>query len=87
MGAGGRDRGRDRLPATAHRAPGSAPDALDQISFRLVADDDQFMTIAKVRAARELWARVGDALGHPGHGAARIHAVTSLPMMTQRDPG
>ena len=64
----------------------SVPDALDQISFRLVADDDQFMTIAKVRAARELWARVSDALGHPGHGAARIHAVTSLPMMTQRDP-
>jgi methylmalonyl-CoA mutase len=64
----------------------SVPDALDQISFRLVADDDQFMTIAKMRAARRLWGRVADALGHPRGGAARIHAVTSLPMMTQRDP-
>ncbi|MGY4708714.1 methylmalonyl-CoA mutase small subunit [Mycolicibacterium sp. CBM1] len=60
--------------------------ALRQISFRLVADDDQFMTIAKFRAARQLWARVADVLGHPQDGAATIHAVTSLPMMTQRDP-
>ena len=62
------------------------PDALTQISFRLVADDDQFMTIAKFRAARQLWGRIAEALGHPGSGAARVHAVTSLPMMTQRDP-
>lgn len=62
------------------------PDALAQISFRLVANDDQFMTIAKFRAARQLWARVAETLGHPDLGAARLHAVTSLPMMTQRDP-
>lgn len=62
------------------------PDALSAISFRLVADDDQFMTIAKFRAARQLWGRIAEALGHPDRGAARIHAVTSLPMMTQRDP-
>ena len=61
-------------------------DALGQISFRLAADDDQFMTIAKFRAARQLWGRVADALGHPDSGAVRLHAVTSLPMMTQRDP-
>lgn len=61
-------------------------DALGQISVRLVADDDQFMTIAKFRAARQLWARVADALGHPGNGALRLHAVTSAAMMTQRDP-
>ncbi len=60
--------------------------ALGQLSFRLVADDDQFMTIAKFRAARQLWARVADVLGHPDSGAATVHAVTSLPMMTQRDP-
>lgn len=60
--------------------------ALSQISFRLVADDDQFMTIAKFRAARQLWGRVAEALGHPDGGAARVHAVTSLPMMAQRDP-
>ena len=61
-------------------------DALSQISFRLVADDDQFMSIAKFRAVRKLWALVAETLGHPDSGTARVHAVTSLPMMTQRDP-
>lgn len=60
--------------------------ALGQISFRLVADDDQFMTIAKFRAARQLWGRVAETLGYPDSGAAVVHAVTSRPMMTQRDP-
>ncbi len=44
------------------------------------------MTIAKLRAARQLWARVAEVVGTADAGAARIHAVTSLPMMTQRDP-
>lgn len=61
-------------------------EALHQISFRLVADDDQFMTIAKFRAARQLWARIADVLGEPDSGTARLHAVTSAPMMTRRDP-
>jgi methylmalonyl-CoA mutase len=60
--------------------------ALRQISFRLAADDDQFMTIAKVRAARRLWARVAEVVGEPESGGAVVHAETSLPMMTQRDP-
>ncbi|OBI48659.1 methylmalonyl-CoA mutase small subunit [Mycobacterium kyorinense] len=60
--------------------------ALPQISFRFAADDDQFMTIAKFRAARQLWARVAEVAGAPAAGAATIHAETSLPMMTQRDP-
>lgn len=60
--------------------------ALGQLSFRLAADDDQFMTIAKFRAARRMWGRVAEALGHPAGGSVRLHAVTSLPMMTQRDP-
>ena len=60
--------------------------ALRQISFRFAADDDQFMTIAKLRAARVLWARVADVVGEPDAGAATVHAATSLPMMSQRDP-
>ena len=64
----------------------SIGDALRQISFRFAADDDQFMTIAKFRAARNLWARVAEVVGEPESGAAVIHAETSLPMMTQRDP-
>ena len=64
----------------------SAPEALRQISFRFAADDDQFMTIAKLRAARQLWARVAEVVGAAYAGAATVHAVTSKPMMTQRDP-
>jgi methylmalonyl-CoA mutase len=64
----------------------SAPDSLRQISFRLAADDDQFMTIAKFRVLRRLWARVAEVVGEPNAGAARVHAVTSMPMMAQRDP-
>jgi methylmalonyl-CoA mutase len=60
--------------------------ALSQISFRLAADDDQFLTIAKIRALRRLWARVAEVVGEPDNGAAVVHAETSLPMMTQRDP-
>lgn len=61
-------------------------EALRQISFRLAADDDQFMAIAKIRAMRQLWARVAEVVGEPQNGAAVVHAETSLPMMTQRDP-
>lgn len=60
--------------------------ALRQIAFRVAADDDQFMTIAKLRALRQLWARVAEVAGAPEAGAATVHAVTSLPMMAQRDP-
>ncbi|MEN4472928.1 methylmalonyl-CoA mutase small subunit [Mycolicibacterium cosmeticum] len=61
-------------------------EALGQISFRFAADDDQFLTIAKMRAARTLWARVAEVVGAGDAGAATIHAVTSAPMMSQRDP-
>ncbi|MGI9163923.1 MAG: methylmalonyl-CoA mutase small subunit, partial [Mycobacterium sp.] len=64
----------------------TAADALRQISVRLVADDDQFMTIAKMRALRLIWARVADVLGEADSGAVRLHAVTSSAMMTTRDP-
>ena len=64
----------------------SVSDSLRQISFRLAADDDQFMTIAKFRVLRRLWARVAEVVGEPDAGAARVHAVTSMPMMAQRDP-
>ncbi|KUH94161.1 methylmalonyl-CoA mutase [Mycolicibacterium acapulense] len=62
------------------------PDGLRQISFRIAADDDQFMTIAKLRAARLLWARIAEVVGAPEHGAVTLHAMTSLPMMSKRDP-
>jgi len=64
----------------------SVDQALRQISFRLAADDDQFMTLAKMRVVRQLWARVAEVASDPEGGAAVVHAQTSLPMMTQRDP-
>ena len=36
----------------------SLEDARRLIFFRLAADQDQFLTIAKFRAIRNLWARV-----------------------------
>ncbi|WP_280430770.1 methylmalonyl-CoA mutase family protein [Nocardia brasiliensis] len=61
-------------------------DALEQLAFRFAATDDQFATIVKFRAARQLWARVAHVCGAPDFGGAPQHAVTSAAMMTQRDP-
>lgn len=61
--------------------------ALGQLEFRYAADADQFLTIAKFRAARRLWARVAEVSGAaPEASAQRQHAVTSAVMMTERDP-
>ncbi|AVZ39430.1 methylmalonyl-CoA mutase [Dietzia sp. JS16-p6b] len=60
--------------------------ALRQISFRLAATDDQFVSIAKFRAGRLMWARVAELLGAPEAGDAPQHAVTSAAMMSRRDP-
>lgn len=61
-------------------------EACAQLEFRYAATADQFLTIAKLRAARRLWARVAEASGAPGAGAQRQHVVTSPVMMTRRDP-
>ncbi|EGX57332.1 methylmalonyl-CoA mutase, beta subunit [Streptomyces zinciresistens K42] len=62
----------------------SVEQACAQLEFRYAATADQFLTIAKLRAARRLWARVTEVCGAP---AAQLqHAVTSPVMMTRRDP-
>jgi len=57
------------------------------IDFRYAATDEQFPTIAKLRAARRLWARVLELSG-VGEDARRQRqlVVTSRPMMTKYDP-
>ncbi|MEV7598529.1 methylmalonyl-CoA mutase family protein [Kitasatospora sp. NPDC089797] len=61
--------------------------ALGQLEFRFAADADQFLSIAKFRAARRLWARVAEVSGAGAEASAqRQHAVTSPVMMTARDP-
>jgi methylmalonyl-CoA mutase len=55
------------------------------ISFRLAADADQFLTMAKFRALRLLWARVEAACGLTPKPAF-VAAETAWRMLTQRDP-
>jgi len=55
------------------------------IYFRLAADADQFLTIAKFRAVRKLWARVEEACGL-APAPAYVSAETAWRMMTRRDP-
>jgi methylmalonyl-CoA mutase len=62
----------------------SVEQACAQLEFRYAATADQFLTIAKLRAARRLWARVAEVCGAPG-GQVQ-HAVTSPVMMSRRDP-
>lgn len=59
--------------------------ARDAISILLVADADEFLTIAKFRALRRLWARVEQACGLDPK-PLRVHAETAWRMMTRRDP-
>lgn len=57
------------------------------IEFRYAATDEQFETIAKLRAARRGWARVVEASGgEAGARSQRQHAVTSRPMLSKYDP-
>ena len=65
----------------------TAGQAAGQLEFRYAAGADQFLTIAKLRAARRLWSRVAEVCGIGPAGAAQHqHAVTSMVMMTERDP-
>ena len=58
--------------------------AARQLEFRYAITADQFAGIAKLRAARRLWARVGEVLGIAT--PQRQHAVSSSVMLTRRDP-
>ncbi|CAB4697481.1 MAG: methylmalonyl-CoA mutase [Actinobacteria bacterium] len=60
-------------------------DAAGLIEFRYAATDEQFPTIAKLRAARRLWARVLE-LSEAATREQRQHVVTSRPMMSKYDP-
>ncbi|MBX3597022.1 MAG: methylmalonyl-CoA mutase subunit beta [Rhizobiaceae bacterium] len=59
--------------------------AAPHIGFALAVDQDQFMSIAKIRALRKLWARVEEMCAIP-QSPATIHAETSYRMMTAKDP-
>lgn len=59
-------------------------EARRMVFFRLAADADQFLTIAKFRALRKLWARIESACGLTAEPAF-VSAETAWRMMTQRD--
>jgi methylmalonyl-CoA mutase len=61
--------------------------ACSQIDVTLAADADVFTTIAKLRAARRVWAAMTSACGaSPTAQAPRLHVRTADRMMTRRDP-
>lgn len=63
----------------------SLEEARDAISFVLAADTDEFLTIAKFRAARLLWQRVQEACGLTPKPMI-LHAETAWRSLTRRDP-
>ncbi|HSG94976.1 MAG TPA: methylmalonyl-CoA mutase family protein [Afifellaceae bacterium] len=68
---------------------GKEIDALDLmigIGVSLAVDQNQLESIAKLRACRLLWNRLAEILALPLRPPLRVHAQTSWPMMTRRDP-
>lgn len=63
----------------------SLDESRKRISFLLAADADEFLTIAKFRAVRKLWARVEESCGLTP-APAYIAAETAWRMMTRHDP-
>ena len=59
--------------------------ARKQIAFLFAADADQFLTTAKFRALRKLWARIEEACGLTP-APVRLDAETAWRMTTQREP-
>jgi len=61
--------------------------AARQIQFRFSLGTHHFLEMAKLRAARKVWARVVQVSGGSSDAAAmRIHARTSNRTLTRRDP-
>jgi methylmalonyl-CoA mutase len=61
--------------------------ALRQMTFTMAVGCDQFLTIAKLRAARRLWARIAEACGASESARTmRLRARTARRIMSQRDP-
>jgi methylmalonyl-CoA mutase len=73
-----------RLTDAGLHDPLTVDEAAGLLEFRYAATDEQFPTIAKLRAARRLWARVLELSG--GASEQVQHVVTSRPMMSKYDP-
>lgn len=62
----------------------SAQDAFARITLGLSADSDYFITVAKLRAARVIWAKIAGACG--ADAPAVIEARSSRRMLAKLDP-
>jgi methylmalonyl-CoA mutase len=62
-----------------------AAEAFSSLSWTLAVDSDQFLSIAKLRALRRLWAQVTTSSGVAA-AAIAIHAETAWRTLTRRDP-
>jgi methylmalonyl-CoA mutase len=61
-------------------------DGASSLLFTVSVGPDVIVEIAKLRAARALWARIMDACGaRPEHRCMRLHAITSRRMLTRED--
>lgn len=71
-----------------YSAQGASLDqALSQIELTLTVDADVFTSIAKLRAARQLWATLVVACGGTVEQAApKLHVTVAKRMLTKRDP-
>jgi methylmalonyl-CoA mutase len=65
------------------RASMPVADAFARITLGLSADADYFLTIAKLRAARSIWARIAAACG--ADPTVRVEARSSRRMLTAKD--
>jgi methylmalonyl-CoA mutase len=65
------------------RAGTPMANAFARITLSLSADADYFLTIAKLRAARAVWARIAQACG--ADPTARVEARSSRRMLTAKD--
>jgi methylmalonyl-CoA mutase len=65
----------------------SADAAARTLLFTMAVGADYQVEMAKLRAARRMWARVAEAFGAKGDAAnMKLQAVTSRRMLTRRDP-
>ncbi len=61
--------------------------ACRQILFTYAVGCDQFLTIAKLRAARKMWARIAESCGASESARGmRMQVITAERMMSRRDP-
>lgn len=68
------------------RAGATVDEAFAQIALSLSANAEYFTVIAKLRAARVLWAKVSAASGADGARPAKIEVRSSFRMLSKLDP-